>query len=568
METKVFRYLIVTLIVILINLSTVAAVPSHKNVDEMSYDPEDLVQYFQRFVDDATVAFSMLASENFLVAGVPIDSMDYRLSPIRAAMPYAPFLESNLYAFYSPSNDIYYFLDSAHIDMADIQEGLQTLSRAADPSAHYALMVSLRERIDLLYMDASAAVPMLQQLASLGVDTLELLDAYSAFTGVLASYDRELFDIERLYSSDYTFFTIRAVPLDDSGIIEVSGLLYVAGEPVANNAAVLYAYDAVVLSGTTDDKGHIAFSYRLPLPASSGSISFYAQSAVGGVVYTSNTVSMSIEIPIALSLDKSYSLGVDVVTLHLHGNLVGHVGGALTDRTVVISVNGESQMARTGSGGAYSLSYTIPFDESLGIIAYAEFFPESDEPYLYARSPTLQFTIIRPHELIDRDVPSGVSKAAQAAHDNLFYIFAAAGIAVVIVMSTVFISRRKKRSGAEGGVSSLGELRDIPASERDLFNSEISVLRRVGNSKEAIVVGYGALIGMLDRVGILSLRRDTTHLDIDSTLRSLSYTKPDAQMITKAFELSRYSPFSIGRRTFDAFIGALRSVSERIGDNR
>jgi hypothetical protein len=568
METKVFRYLLVTLIVILINVSTVAAVPSHKNVDELSYDPEDLVQYFQRCADDGVLAFSSLAQGDIAGAGESIDSLGARLAPVRITVSSTLSSESYLHEYFSPSAEIYDVLDSAREDVVYIQDGLQTLSFVANPSDYPDLMVSLRERIDLLYLGADALVPTFQALALLGIDTVELLDAYSDFVILLESYDRELYDIERLFSSDFTFFTIRASPLDGAGIIAVSGLFYVGGEPVTNNAAVLYANGAVVLSGTTDENGHILFSYRLPVPFSSSSISFHAQSAAAGVVYTSNTVTVPIEVPVIISLDKSYSIGGDEVTLNLYGYLSGMIGGALTDRSVVVSINGESFMTITGPGGAYSLSSTLPLDESLRITAYTEFFPESGEPYQYSRSPTLQFTIVRPHELIDRDMPSGVSDAARAARENLLYILAASGVILVSAVIASFFSKKRKQSESRKSEKSLGQAHNIPDGERDLFDSEVSVLQQVGNTKEAIVVGYGALIGMLDRVGILPLQRDTTHLDIDSTLRKLPYTKHEAPLITKAFELSRYSPFSIGRRTYDAFIGALHNISGRIGDKR
>ncbi len=568
MVTKVFRYLLVTLIVILINVSLVAAVPSHKNVDEMSYDAQDLILYFQRCVDEGTFAFSQLAIEMFSGADAPISSMNSMLSPVcMVASPVSP-PGSQLYTYYTAVSGFYDFLALAQHDMANIQSGLQILAHATDPPSHPDLMVSLRERIDLLAMDAAALMPRFQSLASLGIDTVDLLGAYSAFTVLLKSYDQDLYELERLYGTSYTFFIIRASSLDESGIIDVSGLFYIAGSPVTENAAVLYANGSVVLSGKTDSNGHIVFSYRLPQPILSSSISFYAQSAVEGTVYTSNTVSLTIEIPTFLSMDKSYSIDGDTVAIQVYGNLSDVFGGTLAGKAVVFSVNGDSYMAVTGPEGAYSHALTLPFEDSLAVTAYAEFFPELDEPYLYARSHTLHFSIVLPHELIDREVPSGVSDAARAAQDNIAYILSAAGLVAIIAFVVAYLTRRTKRSGTDSHVPFTTMPSAIPVGERELFVREISVLQRVGNTKEAIVVGYGALIGMLDRVGILSLHRDSTHLDIDSTLRSLPYTKPDAPLITKAFELSRYSPFAVGRRTYDAFIRALHSVSERIGEKR
>jgi hypothetical protein len=300
-------------------------------------------------------------------------------------------------------------------------------------------------------------------------------------------------------------------------------------------------------------------SYRLP-DAPVETLSFQARASHGGTDYVSNTVVVDVSLGTVLTLVRTYQHGEGKVSLQLFGTLTDAYGLPLAGRPVAVTVTGTPIATTTDSGGTYLVERDIATCRRLRSPPMR--IPSSDGIYRYARSPTVQIVVEPPASIFDRTIPSGLSKAAAYAREHTTSLLSLAVAVIVAALGIAALRRRPARPVPPAPEAA------VPVSEQEVFRTELSLLGSITSFKDAVIVGYGTLIDLLERIGALRLSRDTTHRDIDETLRRLTYTRDDAPVITKSFELSRYSSRHIGFSVYAAFFAALTRVSGRMGGRR
>ena len=562
MNRKVFRYLLVTLLVILINVSPLAAATPHEKVDDGAYDPMALLSYFQGATDRAAGCFSLLSSGSYGDAAAERVRLSALLAPVMQTTQGLASVEREvpLSSFYPPAAAIGSYLATAVEDVPALADDLALLGAAGDPLLYPSAYIDARERLSALALGLDGLEDDIMALAGLGVSVVGLLTAYASFAARLGMFDEALSALEEVIGADYSLFSIRVSELSPSRTYDVYTLFFVDGAPVRDTLVTLFVDDAPVATGTTDTKGRVMLSYRLP-NAPAETLSFQARSSHGGTDYVSNTVVVDVSLGTVLTLDRTYQHGEGKVSLQLFGTLTDAYGLPLAGRPVAVTVSGTPIATTTDGAGTYLVERDIAYVSSLTVTAYAEYHP-IDGIYRYARSPTVQIVVEPPASIFDRTIPSGLSKAAAYAREHTTSLLSLAVAVIVAALGIAALRRRPARP-----VPPVPEAA-VPVSEQEVFRTELSLLGSITSFKDAVIVGYGALIDLLERIGALRLSRDTTHRDIDETLRRLTYTRDDAPVITKSFELSRYSSRRIGFSVYEAFFAALTRVSGRMGGRR
>jgi len=554
MRNKILFPALFCLLILFNSFSPVLSFP-HENMDEALNDPEALLSYFTIDIQRATAVFSYLSYEDF-------ENSKYLLSFYSSHLEalYQTILELKskeievpLISFYAHFNSLYELLSSALGHEKLLVEHLKTLESSVSGDIDPQDLIDAKNELLIIRENTSFATEEIYRMNKLGFETGDLEDAYNQFLQNVNLYANRISYFEGSTTKKFTFFAIHAskpnFPFDN--YLHIFGVFYYNGEPVAENPIGIFIDETEEATVATDTTGVFAYDYVMPSDIKTNIVNISAKTTYKGETYESNTVKVDLHIWTILTLDRAYDVIDDHVKINFEGRLKDVFGNSIGSQEIILTVNNESYILATDPDGNYFYELVITSEKKTDILAFAEFYPKENAPYTYSESPILKFTI----------------EESAYLEEPLLLPIASGVVSVIVLFLLILIIKKREKNvpvpaDAPRGVE---EQKTDKIVDKETFEKEIILLRKMGNFKEAIIVGYLKFLDFLESENIVKIWPHTTHLDIDKQIKKISIIREKSGIITKTFEVSRYSKRDITDGIAKRFFDSILFITQKIG---